>query len=98
MSDLQGLPSGYTKKLLVVRFNDDAVGRATGHCHFFLNDPIYNVVYAEWLSVGTTPYATASTLLGRCIVIDQFKNDGQFTKATGVGGNDFRYWAYIDSQ
>lgn len=98
MSDLQGLPSGYTKKLLVVRFNDDAVGRATGHCNIVLNEPIYNVVYVDWLSVANITYATASALLGKCVTVKQFKNDAQFSKSTAPDGNDFRYWAYIDSQ
>lgn len=97
-SELTGLPSGYTKKLVVVRFNDDAVGRATGHCHLVLNEPIYNVVYADWLSVGNLTYATASALLGRCVIVEQFKNDAQFTKSTATGGNDFRFWAFVDSQ
>ena len=98
MSDLQGLPSGYTKKLLVVRFNDDAVGRANGICNVVLNDPIYNVIYVDWLTVANLTHATASALLGRAVTVKQFRNDGQFSKSTAVDGNDFRYWAFIDGE
>jgi hypothetical protein len=98
MSDLGGLPTGYTRKIVVIRFNDDATGKTIGDCRFVLNEPIYNVVYVDWLSVSNNTFATASTLLGKYITVKQFKNDGQFTQATGEGGNDFRFWTYIDSQ
>jgi hypothetical protein len=98
MSDLQGLPSGYTKKNVVIRFNDDPAGRATGFCNVVLNDPIYNVVYVDWLSVSNITHATASALLGKCVTVKQFRNDGQFSKSSAVDGNDFRFWAYIDSE
>lgn len=97
-SELNGLPSGYTKKLVVLRLNNSSSGTSTGHCHLVLNEPIYNVVYADWLSVGNTTYSTPSALLGKCVIIDQFRNDGQFSKSSGAGGNDFRFWAFIDSQ
>jgi hypothetical protein len=97
-SELQGLPKGYTRKVVVIRFNNDATGKTTGNCHFVLNDPIYNVVYVDWLAVSNNTYGTASALLGKYVTVKQFKNDGQFTQSTANGGNDFRFWAYIDSQ
>jgi hypothetical protein len=98
MSNLGGLPTGYTKKLLTIRFNNDATGATIGNCHFYLNEPIYNVVYVDWMSVGNVTFATASALLGKNITVKQFKNDGQFSKASTAGGNDYRYWCHIDSQ
>lgn len=99
MSELSGLPKGYTKKLLTIRCSNTlGAGLTTGDLHFILNETIYNVVYAEWVSVSHTPYATPSTLLGRFIQVEQFRNDGQFTKSGAVNDTDFRYWAYIDSQ
>lgn len=97
---LQGLPRGYTKKILALRLDNDATGKLVGRCHLPLNEPIYNVVYADWVAVANeTTYATASVLLGKFISINQFKNDGQFSRNSATGdGADFRYWAYIDSQ
>jgi len=103
MSELQGLPKGYTKKLLTIRCGNaintgSGTGLTTGDLHFTLAETIYNVVYADWVSVANTTYATPSTLLGKFIQVEEFKNDGQFTKSSAVDGADFRYWAYIDSQ
>jgi hypothetical protein len=97
MSDLGGLPTGYTQKTLIIRFNNDATGATSGNCHFYLNEPIYNVVYVDWSSVGNVTYATASALLGKNITVKQFKNDGQFSKASTAGGNDYRFWTHIDA-
>ena len=105
MTELPGLPNGYTKKLLAIRCDNaintgSGTGIASGDMHFTLAEPIYNVVYADWVSVANTTFATPSTLLGKFIQVEQFKNDGQFTKATTANPNnsDFRYWAYIESQ
>lgn len=103
MSELQGLPKGYTKKLLTIRCSNaintgSGTGLTTGDLHFTLAETIYNVVYADWVSVANTTYATPSTLLGKFIQVEEFKNDGQFTKSSASDGADFRYWAYIDSQ
>lgn len=102
MSELSGLPKGYTKKLLTIRCNNtlntgSGTGITTGDLHFVLNETIYNVVYVDWVSVCNATYATPSNLLGKFIQVEQFKNDGQFTKSS-FGEVDFRYWAYIDSQ
>lgn len=103
MSELTGLPKGYTKKLLTVRCNNalntgSGTGLTTGHLHFTLAETIYNVVYVDWVSVSNQVYATPSSLLGRYLQVEEFKNDGQFTKSSAADGADFRYWAYIDSQ
>jgi hypothetical protein len=97
---LQGLPKGYTKKLVTLRLDNDATGKTVGRCRLPLNEPIYNVVYVDWVSVAhENTYATASVLLGKFISVNQFKNDGQFSRNPATGdGADFRYWAYIDSQ
>ena len=104
MSELQGLPKGYTKKILAIRCNTalntgSGTGVTQGDMHFTLAETLYNVVYVDWVSVANvTTYATASTLLGKFIQVEEFKNDGHFTKSTTADGLDFRYWAYIDSQ
>jgi hypothetical protein len=99
MSDLGGLPTGYTKKTLVVRFNNDSTGASIGKCHLYLNEPIYNVVYVDWVSVAnSSDYYTPSALIGKFLTVKQFKNDGQFTQSSSAGGGDYRFWAYINSQ
>jgi hypothetical protein len=71
------LTNGWTKNKLLIRF-DDATADANGNYRFTINEPIPDVVYAEWITVS-------SGLVGSLMVVDEFNSEGQTTqKITNV--------------
>ena len=66
------LTTGWTKSKLLIRF-DDATADANGNYRFTINDPIPDVVFAEWITVS-------SGIVGSLMVVDELNSDGQTTQ------------------
>lgn len=79
MTELKNvLPPGYSKKQLIIRF-DDATPDSEGVYSFTLTDPIKNSVYTEWS-------AASEDIVGKYTFVAQFKNDGQTTANISASG------------
>lgn len=66
------LTNGWAKSKILIRF-DDATPDANGNYRFTINDPIPDVVFAEWITVSTG-------IVGSLMVVDEFNSDGQTTQ------------------
>ena len=65
------LTNGWTKTSLLLHF-DDAVVDANLNYKFFINEPITDLVFAEWITVS-------SGLVGSLMAVNEFNNEGQTT-------------------
>lgn len=66
------LTNGWTKNKLLIRFADVAPD-SNNNYRFTINEPIPDVVFAEWITVS-------SGLVGALMVVDEFNSDGQTTQ------------------
>jgi len=69
--DPNTLSDGWDKQQIMIRFDDDTSGDM-GVYRFVLNDPLTDVVFAEWITAS-------AGLQNKFIVIDEFESEGQST-------------------
>lgn len=89
----QLLQPGYTKRQVVVRFNDLVQGNtAIGEAKIELNQGIFKVIYLDWLAVS-------SGLVGHLMSIDELSCDGIVSKSNTVTATNknYTFWNYFDS-
>lgn len=65
------LTDGWDKYQVLIRFSD-ATPDANNNYHFVLQEPIKDVVHAEWITAS-------SGVVNSCLYIDELNNDGQTT-------------------
>jgi hypothetical protein len=67
------LTIGWTKRSVLLHFDDAEFDSATKNYKFTLNEPVTDLVFAEWITVNTG-------LVGSLMAVDEFNNDGQTTQ------------------